>query len=77
MPNKPTTAKSVAFPPRTIAGPIDAIVPNAVCEYYTLDNPAPGGTTCHVVRGAMTLYLRESDPASSALQSVPARPLAR
>ena len=49
--------------------PIDAIVPDAVCEYYTLDNPAPEGTTCHVVRGMMTLYLRESDPASSALQS--------
>ncbi len=36
---------------------------------YTLDNPAPNGTTSHVARGMMTLYLRDDDPASSLWQS--------
>jgi hypothetical protein len=49
--------------------PTEAIVPDAVCKYCTLDNPAPEGTTCHVVRGMMTLYLRKSDQVSLALQS--------
>jgi hypothetical protein len=49
--------------------PLDSVVRDATCEYYTLDNPAPDGTTCHVARGMMTLYLREDDPSSSSWES--------
>jgi len=46
------------------------IVTQKTCTYYTATNPTtPPGTTCHVVQGLMTLYLREDSAASSTMQS--------
>ena len=46
------------------------VVANEACAYYTADNPAtPAGSRCYVVRGHMTLYLRENAASSFASES--------